>query len=100
MMTASAWPDYQRAATEVPRNSGHPPLTAWLAGLGLSRGKLALSVLRLPPQGRFFVGDPSVSSVPPASSVEELLVVLAQRNALIAALAARVAELESRLGKN
>ncbi len=25
MMTWSAWPDDQRAATEVPRNSGHPP---------------------------------------------------------------------------
>jgi len=27
MMTGSAWPDCQRAATEVPRNSGHPPWT-------------------------------------------------------------------------
>jgi len=26
MMTWSAWPDDQRAATEVPRNAGHPPL--------------------------------------------------------------------------
>ncbi len=25
MMTGSAWPNDQRAATEVPRNSGHPP---------------------------------------------------------------------------
>jgi transposase len=46
------------------------------------------------------VVDPSVSAVPPARSVEELLVVLAQRDALIAALAGRVAELEARLGKN
>jgi transposase len=46
------------------------------------------------------VVDPSVPGVPPAPSVEELLVVLAQRDALIAALAARVAELEARLGKN
>jgi len=44
--------------------------------------------------------DPLVSAVPPAPSVEELLVVLAQRDALIAALAGRVAELEARLGKN
>ncbi|HEY5187378.1 MAG TPA: DUF6444 domain-containing protein, partial [Actinomycetes bacterium] len=44
--------------------------------------------------------DPSVSAVPPAPSVEELLVLLAQRDALIAALAGRVAELEARLGKN
>jgi len=28
MMTWSAWPDDQRAATEVPRNSGHPPREA------------------------------------------------------------------------
>ena len=27
MMTWSAWPDDQRAATEVPRNSGHPLVT-------------------------------------------------------------------------
>jgi len=46
------------------------------------------------------VVDPSVSAVPPAPSVEELLVLLAQRDALIAALAGRVAELEARLGKN
>ncbi len=26
MMTGSAWPNDQRAATEVPRNSGHPRL--------------------------------------------------------------------------
>jgi len=26
MMTWSAWPNDQRAATEVPRNSGHPPV--------------------------------------------------------------------------
>ena len=44
--------------------------------------------------------DPSVSVVPPVPSVEELLVLLAQRDALIAALAGRVAELEARLGKN
>ena len=44
--------------------------------------------------------DPSVSAVPPAPSVEELLVLLAQRDALIAVLAGRVAELEARLGKN
>lgn len=44
--------------------------------------------------------DLSVSVVPPAPSVEELLVLLAQRDALIAALAGRVAELEARLGKN
>ena len=52
--------------------------------------------------------DPlSVSAVPPAPSVEQLLVLLAeldvaltQRDALIAALAGRVAELEARLGKN
>ena len=44
--------------------------------------------------------DPSVPVVPPAPSVEELLVLLTQRDALISALAARVAELEARLGKN
>jgi hypothetical protein len=38
--------------------------------------------------------------MPPTPSVEELLVLLAQRDALIAALAGRVAELEARLGKN
>lgn len=49
----------------------------------------------------------SVSAVPPVPSVEQLLVLLAQRDAalaqrdeLIAALAGRVAELEARLGKN
>jgi hypothetical protein len=47
-----------------------------------------------------FVVDPSVSAVSPAPSVEELLVLLAQRDALIAVLAARVAELEARLGMN
>jgi len=46
------------------------------------------------------VVDPSVSAVPPVPSVEELLVLLTQRDALIAALAGRVAELEARLGKN
>jgi len=46
------------------------------------------------------VVDPSVPVVPAAPSVEELLVVLAQRDALIAVLAGRVAELEARLGKN
>ena len=47
--------------------------------------------------------DPSVSAVPPAPPVEELLVplvLLAQRDALIAVLAGRVAELEARLGKD
>ena len=44
--------------------------------------------------------DPSVSVVPPALSVEQLLVMLAQRDALIAVLAGRVAELEARLAKN
>jgi len=29
MMTWSAWPDDQQAATEVPRNSGHPRGTSW-----------------------------------------------------------------------
>jgi len=38
--------------------------------------------------------------MPPTPSVEELLVLLAQRDALIAALAGLVAELEARLGKN
>ena len=45
--------------------------------------------------------DPlSVSAVPPVPSVEQLLVLLAQREALIAALVGRVAELETRLGRN
>lgn len=44
--------------------------------------------------------DPSVSDGPTAPSVEELLVLLAQRDAVIAALAGRVAELEARLGRN
>jgi len=35
------------------------------------------------------VVDPSVPAVPPAPSVEELLVLLAQRDALIAVLAGR-----------
>ena len=42
----------------------------------------------------------SVSAVPPVPSVEQLLVLLAQREALIAALVGRVAELETRLGRN
>ncbi len=44
--------------------------------------------------------DPSVSAVPSAPSVEQLLVLLAERDALIAQLAGRVAELEARLGKS
>jgi transposase len=47
------------------------------------------------------VVDPSlVSPVPDAPSVEQLLVLLAERDALIVALAGRVAQLEARLGKN
>ena len=41
-----------------------------------------------------------LSLVPDAQSVEHLLVLVAERDALIAALAGRVAELEARLGKN
>ena len=45
--------------------------------------------------------DPSsVSSVPAAPSVEQLLVLLAERDVLIVALTAKVADLEARLGKN
>ncbi|MGH3951247.1 MAG: IS66 family transposase [Pseudonocardiaceae bacterium] len=40
------------------------------------------------------------SSVPDAPSVEQLLVMLAERDRVIAELTARVAELEARLGKN
>ena len=44
--------------------------------------------------------DPSLlSPVPDAPSVEQLLVLLAERDAVIAGLAGRVAELEARLGK-
>jgi len=53
------------------------------------------------------VVDPSLSPIPAAPSVEQLLVLLAerdvalaQRDALIVELAGRVAELEARLGKN
>jgi transposase len=53
------------------------------------------------------VVDPSCSPIPDAPSLEQLLVLLAerdvaltQRDALIATLADRVAELEARLGKN
>jgi transposase len=53
------------------------------------------------------VSDPSLSSPAAVPSVEQLLVLLAERDALIVALtakveesAARVAELEARLGKN
>jgi transposase len=41
-----------------------------------------------------------LSSVPDAPSVEQLLVMLAERDRVIAELSARVAELEARLGKN
>ncbi len=62
---------------------------------------LRLSLLRLPPQGRCFVVDLSVvSSSSAAPSVEQLLVLLAERDALIVALTAKVADLEARLGKN
>ncbi len=68
---------------------------------------LRLSVLRLPPQGWCLVADPSLSASAAVPSVEQLLVLLAERDALIVALtskvaesAARVAELEARLGKN
>jgi len=51
--------------------------------------------------------DPSCSPIPQAPSLGQLLkllaerdVALTQRDALIAALAGRVAELEARLGKN
>ena len=51
--------------------------------------------------------DPSCSLVPGSPSLEQLLLLLAERDvaltkrdALIAALASRVAELEARLGKN
>ncbi len=37
MMTGSAWPNDQRAATEVPRNSGHP-----LASRGDGYGRVLL----------------------------------------------------------
>jgi transposase len=54
-----------------------------------------------------FVVDPSCSPIPEAPSTEQLLMLLAerdvaltQRDALIAALSVRVAELEARLGKN
>lgn len=43
---------------------------------------------------------PPASSVPADPTVEQLLVLLAERDRLIAGLAARVAELEARLGKN
>jgi len=43
---------------------------------------------------------PSCSRLPDVPSVEQLLVALAERDALIVALAGRVAELEARLGKN
>ena len=43
---------------------------------------------------------PSCSGLPDVPSVEQLLVALAERDALIVALAGRVAELEARLGKN
>ena len=46
------------------------------------------------------MADPSVSDVPMAPSVQALLVLLAQRDAVIAVLAGRVAEPEARLGKN
>lgn len=42
----------------------------------------------------------SSSSVPDAPTVEQLLVMLAERDRVIAELSARVAELETRLGKN
>ena len=51
MMTWSAWPDDQRAATEVPRNSGHPP-KFWrrylpvLMGLKSDEQKKAVAALR------------------------------------------------------
>lgn len=41
-----------------------------------------------------------LSPVPDAPSVEQLLVLLAERDAMIVTLGARVAELEARLGKN
>ena len=44
--------------------------------------------------------DLSVAAVPASVSVEQLLVVLAQRDALIEELLARIAQLEARLGKN
>ena len=43
---------------------------------------------------------PSCSRLPDVPSVEQLLVALAERDALIVALAGRVAELEARLGNN
>ena len=43
---------------------------------------------------------PSCSRLPDVPLVEQLLVALAERDALIVALAGRVAELEARLGKN
>ena len=43
---------------------------------------------------------PSCSRLPDDPSVEQLLVALAERDALIVVLAGRVAELEARLGKN
>jgi len=60
------------------------------------------------PAGLVFVADPSlVSPIPAVPSVEQLLVLLAERDgalaardALIVELAARVADLEARLGKN
>ena len=50
--------------------------------------------------GGYFPGSVSVGAVPASVSVEQLLAVLAQRDALIATLTARIAELEARLGKN
>jgi transposase len=54
-----------------------------------------------------FVVDPSCSPIPQAPLLEQLLMLLAerdvaltQRDALIVVLAGRVAELEARLGKN
>ena len=43
---------------------------------------------------------PSCSRLPDVPSVGQLLVALAERDALIVVLAGRVAELEARLGKN
>ena len=72
---------------------------AWLPDLDLSRGRLNLFCY-FPRRQVLLVVEPSVSVVPAAPCVEELLVVLAQRDALIAVLADRVAELEARLGRN
>ncbi len=49
MMTGSAWPNDQQAATEVPRNSGHPLRLHARATAGL-RGRFSSQDVRAPPR--------------------------------------------------